>query len=58
MPATAIAEINRCSGSQFNPKLAELFVGVVPVISASSWIIGCRWSLYASLNFCKSWLPD
>ncbi len=30
----AIAEIRRCSGSQFNPKLAEIFIDVVPVIAA------------------------
>ncbi len=30
----AIAEIRRCSGSQFNPKLAELFIDVAPVLSA------------------------
>jgi putative nucleotidyltransferase with HDIG domain len=30
----AIAEIRRCSGTQFNPKLAELFVDVAPGISA------------------------
>jgi putative nucleotidyltransferase with HDIG domain len=29
----AIAEIRRCSGSQFNPKLAEIFIDVVPVVS-------------------------
>jgi putative nucleotidyltransferase with HDIG domain len=30
----AITEIRRCSGSQFNPKLAEIFIDVVPVIAA------------------------
>ncbi len=30
----AIAEIRRCSGSQFNPKLAEIFIDIVPVVSA------------------------
>lgn len=30
----AIEEIRRCSGSQFNPELAELFIAVAPVVSA------------------------
>jgi putative nucleotidyltransferase with HDIG domain len=30
----ALAEIRRCSGSQFNPKLAEIFIDVTPVVSA------------------------